>query len=56
MSHVFHRMPATSLPIAAYGDGLYIVDSAGKRYLDASGGPAVSRHGSAPGPSGLRGR
>jgi adenosylmethionine-8-amino-7-oxononanoate aminotransferase len=42
MSHVFHRMPATSLPIAAHGDGLYIVDSAGKRYLDASGGPAVS--------------
>jgi len=42
MSHVFHREPLASLPVAVRGDGAYLVDSAGKRYLDASGGPAVS--------------
>jgi adenosylmethionine-8-amino-7-oxononanoate aminotransferase len=29
------------LPRAARGEGIYIYDSAGKRYIDASGGPAV---------------
>jgi adenosylmethionine-8-amino-7-oxononanoate aminotransferase len=41
-SHVFHRLPKESMPTAISGDGCYIVDSAGKRYLDASGGAAVS--------------
>ena len=42
MSHIFHRQPQDSLPYAVAGDGPYVIDSAGKRYLDASGGAAVS--------------
>jgi len=42
MSHVFHREPLKALPVAVRGEGAYLVDSNGKRYLDASGGPAVS--------------
>ena len=42
MTYVFHRQISTTLPRAAYGDGAYLVDSDGKRYLDASGGAAVS--------------
>jgi adenosylmethionine-8-amino-7-oxononanoate aminotransferase len=41
-SHVFGRSTRGSLPTAVAGDGCYILDSAGKRYLDASGGAAVS--------------
>ena len=42
MTHVFHRHTRMSPPVAAKGDGPYVIDSAGKRYLDASGGAAVS--------------
>ncbi|WP_345816243.1 aspartate aminotransferase family protein [Paraburkholderia sp. PREW-6R] len=42
MSTVFHRSPKQSLPLAVAGDGIEIIDSAGKRYIDASGGAAVS--------------
>ena len=42
MSHVFHRHTRAQLPVAAGGDGPYVIDSNGKRYLDASGGAAVS--------------
>lgn len=42
MNHIFPRHTAQKLPFAAKGDGVYIVDSTGKRYLDASGGAAVS--------------
>ena len=42
MSHVFHRNPKSDYPVAVRGDGAYLVDSKGKRYLDASGGAAVS--------------
>ena len=42
MSHVFHRNPQNAYPVAVRGDGAYLVDSDGKRYLDASGGAAVS--------------
>ena len=42
MSGVFHRSPKQSLPIAVGGDGIEIIDSTGKRYIDASGGAAVS--------------
>ncbi|MGH7412821.1 MAG: aspartate aminotransferase family protein [Candidatus Rokuibacteriota bacterium] len=42
MSVVFHRQTRTDPPVAVRGEGLYIVDAAGKRYLDASGGAAVS--------------
>jgi adenosylmethionine-8-amino-7-oxononanoate aminotransferase len=42
MDHVFHRDARTEPPIAVAGDGAYLFDRAGKRYLDASGGAAVS--------------
>jgi adenosylmethionine-8-amino-7-oxononanoate aminotransferase len=42
MTYIFHRQPATELPYAVKGDGPYIFDQTGKRYLDASGGAAVS--------------
>lgn len=42
MSKVFPRHTALELPVAIAGDGAYITDSEGKRYLDASGGAAVS--------------
>jgi hypothetical protein len=41
-SHVFHRQLRSPLPVAAKGDGVYIIDTKGNRYLDASGGAAVS--------------
>jgi adenosylmethionine-8-amino-7-oxononanoate aminotransferase len=41
-THVLHRGGARALPVAVGGDGCYLIDSAGKRYLDASGGAAVS--------------
>ncbi|MBN9087469.1 MAG: aspartate aminotransferase family protein [Reyranella sp.] len=42
MTHILHRTIGGSLPVAASGHGIEIVDTAGKRYLDASGGAAVS--------------
>ena len=42
MSHVFHRQPRQDHPIAVEGDGIEIIDRAGRRYIDASGGAAVS--------------
>jgi adenosylmethionine-8-amino-7-oxononanoate aminotransferase len=42
MSHVFYRQPKHDYPIAVRGEGIEIVDRDGKRYLDASGGAAVS--------------
>jgi adenosylmethionine-8-amino-7-oxononanoate aminotransferase len=42
MSHVFHRNPKNDYPVAVRGDGAYLIDRDGKRYLDASGGAAVS--------------
>lgn len=42
MSRVFPREIHDSLPVAVEGDGVYIIDRDGKRYLDASGGAAVS--------------
>lgn len=40
--HVFGRSTRSKLPRAATGDGCYIIDSDGKKYLDGSGGAAVS--------------
>lgn len=42
MTAVFHRTSRARLPTAASGDGCYIIDKTGKRYLDACGGAAVS--------------
>lgn len=41
-SRVFHRIIQGQLPVAERGDGVYIIDNQGHRYLDASGGAAVS--------------
>jgi adenosylmethionine-8-amino-7-oxononanoate aminotransferase len=40
--HVFPRHTKADLPVAVAGDGAYLVDAEGKRYLDACGGAAVS--------------
>lgn len=42
MTRILHRDPKGSLPVAVAGQGPYVIDSSGKRYLDASGGAAVS--------------
>lgn len=42
MSRILHRRPRETLPVACGGDGVYLIDSAGKKYLDACGGAAVS--------------
>ena len=42
MSHVFPRHTKASNPVAVGGEGCYLIDAAGKRYLDGSGGAAVS--------------
>jgi adenosylmethionine-8-amino-7-oxononanoate aminotransferase len=40
-SHVFHRDLSRKLPLAKSGEGVYITDDNGRRYLDASGGAVV---------------
>jgi len=42
MSHILHRSLRQTLPLAATGRGVRIVDTAGREYIDASGGAAVS--------------
>ena len=42
MSHILHRSLRHTLPLAATGHGVRIVDTAGREYIDASGGAAVS--------------
>ena len=42
MTHVFHRNPRDAYPVAVRGEGAYLIDRDGRRYLDASGGAAVS--------------
>ncbi len=41
-SHILHRQLRGNYPVAASAQGCWITDSAGKKYLDASGGAAVS--------------
>jgi len=41
-SHIFGRSTKGALPVAAEGDGCYLIDTEGRRYLDGSGGAAVS--------------
>lgn len=42
MTRVFHRHLRHSYPVAVAGDGPYLIDQAARRYLDGSGGAAVS--------------
>jgi len=42
VTRVFHRNPRDSYPVAVRGDGVYLFDADGRRYLDASSGAAVS--------------
>lgn len=37
-SRVLHRHAHSHLPVAVAGDSAYVIDSTGKRYLDACGG------------------
>lgn len=41
-SHILHRQINHAYPVAVGGEGIEIIDSAGRRYIDASGGAAVS--------------
>ena len=42
MPHIFHRSTGAEPPTAVRGEGMYLYDASGKRYLDGSGGAAVS--------------
>ncbi|SEG78969.1 aspartate aminotransferase family protein [Bosea lathyri] len=42
MSQILHRSIAGGYPTAVSGEGVWLIDSDGKRYLDGSGGAAVS--------------
>ena len=42
MTHILHRAANAVMPVAAAASGIEIVDAEGRRYLDASGGAAVS--------------
>ncbi len=42
MTHILHRAANAVMPVAVSGAGVEIVDAEGRRYLDASGGAAVS--------------
>lgn len=39
--HVFYRKMSRQRPRLSHGEGVYLFDDEGKRYLDASGGPLV---------------
>ncbi len=41
-THVFHRHLHVKPPVATGGEGLFLTDSEGRTYIDASGGAAVS--------------
>jgi len=40
--HVFHRFTSARPPIATSGEGIFLFDDRGRRYVDACGGAAVS--------------
>jgi hypothetical protein len=42
MSHVFPRFAHLEFPCAVRGEGPYLIDSDGRRYLDACGGAGIS--------------
>lgn len=39
--HVFYRRMSFPRPMAARGEGIYLFDTDGRRYIDASGGPVL---------------
>jgi adenosylmethionine-8-amino-7-oxononanoate aminotransferase len=39
--HVFYRRMAHPRPMIASSEGIYLIDTEGKQYIDASGGPVV---------------
>ncbi|WP_298864298.1 aspartate aminotransferase family protein [uncultured Sulfitobacter sp.] len=41
-THIFGRSTKGALPVVAGGEGCYLIDTEGRRYLDGSGGAAVS--------------
>jgi len=41
-SHILHRSLRQNYPTAVRGEGVYLIDKGGHRYLDASSGAAVS--------------
>ena len=45
MTHVFYRAPASSYPEISHGEGIYLWDTTGKRYLDGSSGALVANIG-----------
>jgi len=40
--HVFHRSTLATPPVALRGEGIYVIDDQGRRYIDGCGGAAVS--------------
>jgi adenosylmethionine-8-amino-7-oxononanoate aminotransferase len=42
MTHILHRRANDVMPVAVGGEGIELIDRDGKRYIDASGGAAVS--------------
>src|SRR5580765_6689688 len=42
MTHILHRHLHVTPPVAVRGEGVFLFDAAGRQYLDASGGAAVS--------------
>ena len=42
MTRLIQRNARVAMPVAVSGEGCWVTDSAGRRYLDASGGAAVS--------------
>ena len=42
MTRIIHRSLHGQLPTAVAGDGIHLIDAQGRRYIDASGGAAVS--------------
>jgi adenosylmethionine-8-amino-7-oxononanoate aminotransferase len=40
--HLFQRQMSADLPVVAGGEGVWLIDAEGRRYLDACGGAAVS--------------
>jgi len=40
--HVLHRSASANPPVAVRGEGIFLFDASGRRYIDACGGAAVS--------------